>query len=56
MTGNLNVSSWRHPGISRNDCALTFENQASEQSFRLDTANEEAQKTWHSLENIDLKA
>lgn len=56
MTRNLSVSSWKHPGIFRNDCTLTLENQALEESFKLDTANEEALTFLYSFENSDLKA
>lgn len=50
------MSSWKHPGIFRNNCTLTLENQAPEESLKLDTANEEAPTSLYSFENIDLKA
>lgn len=46
----------RPAGIAGNSCALTPGNQASEQSFKLGTANEEAPKTPNSFENTDLRA
>lgn len=46
----------RPAGIAGNSCALTLGNQASEQSFKLGTANEEAPKTPNSFENTDLRA
>ena len=56
MTRNLSVSNWKHSGLFRSDCTLTLENQAPEESFKLDTANEEAPTSLYSFENIDLKA
>lgn len=53
VTRNSNVSCWNHPGIRRNSCTLS---QAPEESFKLDTANEEALTSLYPFENIDLKA